>query len=87
MARNADSGPYAVGNVRIITHEENSAEQVEIPEARAKMSAARRSAWEDPAYRAKTSAAMRSAREDPAYRAKRSAVARGLARHADGRFA
>lgn len=42
MARLGDKGPYALGNVKIITNAENIAERVMSPEGRARISASKR---------------------------------------------
>ena len=41
MARFGDKGPYAIGNVRIITQVENQAEYIPTPETRAKIGASK----------------------------------------------
>jgi hypothetical protein len=45
MARHRDRGPYAVGNVRIIRCEQNSAERRSSAEVRARISAGNIAAW------------------------------------------
>jgi hypothetical protein len=74
MARHGDEGPYAVGNVKIITYNENCREQVYSPETRMKMSIAAR----------KRSADGRM--HSPEARMKISIAASAQARGADGRY-
>jgi hypothetical protein len=65
MARPGDQGPYAVGNVKIITMQQNSAETDP-----AKISKAGRANWASPDYRAKLAKSLKAVRASPTYRAK-----------------
>jgi hypothetical protein len=60
MARIGDRGPYAVGNVKIITFVENVSEQVFSPETREKLAAVNRGKVLSAETKAKVSAAQKA---------------------------
>ena len=60
MSRKGDVGPYSIGNVRIIRHEDNAAEQKASAATRAKLSRALMGHEVSAATRAKMSAARRA---------------------------
>jgi hypothetical protein len=62
MARRGDVGPYAVGRVRIVSWEQNRAEQGCGPVTRARMSASHKGQYRTAEVRAKISATKRSRR-------------------------
>jgi hypothetical protein len=87
MARHGDLGAYAVGNASIITSDQNRAEQIVTPQARAKISAWQRGRpkpLRTPEHCASISAARKGKSPSSATRAKLSAAIK--ARWAAGDF-
>ena len=77
MARFGDKGPYAVGNVRIVTTEQNHAEQWERPEYANKMSAVHKNKKYGPATRQKIREARLNTTASAETRAKMSESQKG----------